>query len=494
MGRPTLFFLVVVGSSIGSPAGGVWGQFVATTDFQAMGRSVHRSQLTVYDDAIYFGVGVDDTSRRELWSYDGAQAKLISDRFQGGTETDIDDFVVFDGDLYFSADDGTHGNELWRYDGREVTLVADINPGPTGSDPTTLTVYDGALYFGARQVDTFNKLWKYDGSRVTNVATFARPDASVSLGTVHQGELYFSADDGSTGRELWKFDGRQAIQLADINAGPGGSSPNSMLSFGNELLFLAHTPELGEELWKFDGSGVTLIEDLNPGFLPSEPLNLTVKESAVYFSAQRGKSRDLFRYAGSEVEPVVARAGGPIVLGDDLFVLRGRNADRVEYVDMYLVQDSVATLYRETVDAAGPYVTLNGELYFSCECSNRELFKLALAGDSDVDGDVDFGDFLRLAGNFGRPGEWKQGDFDGDGSVEFADFASQATNFGKFSSGALAGSAFTAAVPEPTACLLVRSAGLLFGVAIALKRTRRVDSCLLAAQCRVTARNWSRKH
>ena len=53
-------------------------------------------------------------------------------------------------------------------------------------------------------------------------------------------------------------------------------------------------------------------------------------------------------------------------------------------------------------------------------------------GDSDLDGDVDFNDFLNLAANFGTAGgaSWAQGDFDSDCDVDFLDFLVFSQNFG----------------------------------------------------------------
>jgi hypothetical protein len=52
-------------------------------------------------------------------------------------------------------------------------------------------------------------------------------------------------------------------------------------------------------------------------------------------------------------------------------------------------------------------------------------------GDSDLDGDVDFADFLKMANNFGQEGGWADGDFDGDGLVGLSDFTLLAENFGQ---------------------------------------------------------------
>lgn len=51
-------------------------------------------------------------------------------------------------------------------------------------------------------------------------------------------------------------------------------------------------------------------------------------------------------------------------------------------------------------------------------------------GDANLDGKVNFKDFLILAENFGRAGGWAEGDFDGDGQVGFDDFAILADRFG----------------------------------------------------------------
>ena len=56
----------------------------------------------------------------------------------------------------------------------------------------------------------------------------------------------------------------------------------------------------------------------------------------------------------------------------------------------------------------------------------------ALPGDANLDGTVNFADFLIMSANFGqqRPLTWIDGDFDGDGEVAFADFLLLSTNFG----------------------------------------------------------------
>lgn len=52
-------------------------------------------------------------------------------------------------------------------------------------------------------------------------------------------------------------------------------------------------------------------------------------------------------------------------------------------------------------------------------------------GDIDLDGDVDFSDFLTLSASFGRAdATWSDGDTDGDSDVDFADFLALSAHFG----------------------------------------------------------------
>lgn len=51
-------------------------------------------------------------------------------------------------------------------------------------------------------------------------------------------------------------------------------------------------------------------------------------------------------------------------------------------------------------------------------------------GDTDLNGVVDFGDFLTLAENFGKSGGWAEGDFDGTGEIALPDLLILTKNFG----------------------------------------------------------------
>ena len=82
-------------------------------------------------------------------------------------------------------------------------------------------------------------------------------------------------------------------------------------------------------------------------------------------------------------------------------------------------------------------------------------------GDADLNGQVEFADFLVLSSNFGQAGGWAAGDFDGSGDVQFADFLQLSANFGNTNMAA-------ANVPEPSSITLL----LVFGVSMCVVRRR----------------------
>ena len=232
---------------------------------------------------------------KELWTSDGTGAgtKIVEDINPGpssglasATVQRVEEYVEFDGSLFFRADDGD-GFELWRSDGTPAGTfkVKDINGGPGGSmgfnpwfatlgdelffatdfefyktdgtgpgtvevkdfvpDPTDTTAVGGALYF--RDVNT---LYKSDGTAAGTDVVGVLDGQPLHL-TDFNGTLYFGMDDGVFGQELWRSDGTLAgtERLTDLNPA-GGSLVNELTVSGDHLYFRGDDGSTGVELWQ----------------------------------------------------------------------------------------------------------------------------------------------------------------------------------------------------------------------------------------------------
>ncbi len=89
-----------------------------------------------------------------------------------------------------------------------------------------------------------------------------------------------------------------------------------------------------------------------------------------------------------------------------------------------------ASIRNSTFQAAADYdgngqVTASDADYWISELMNTSR------GDANLDGSIDFLDFLLVSANYGQQAGWRAGDFDGDGSVAFADFLFLSQDFGQ---------------------------------------------------------------
>ncbi len=238
-------------------------------------------------------------------------------------------FTPFQGELFFTADDGVIGAELWKTDGTAggTVLVKDINQGALGSYQGSyaggLTRFSGGLvesggnlFFGAYTEALGFELWKSDGTAsgtvlVKDITSGNEAASGADLTTNFyyglreltdvNGTLFFSTQTGDGDYELWKSDGTEAgtVRVKDILPGTGTSYPRYLTEFNNTLFFVADDGQNGRELWKSDGTeaGTVLVKDIIPGpggssfpgFFPgSGPNPLVVADSTLFFTADDG--------------------------------------------------------------------------------------------------------------------------------------------------------------------------------------------------------------
>ncbi len=239
--------------------------------------SSNPTNMILYNGVIYFRAD-NGINGYELWKTDGTNAGtvLVKDIFPGFNQAQIFNFAVFGSELYFFANDGINGNELWKTDGTNLgtVMVKDINPGVFSGAPQYLTVYNGALFFTGNDGTNGVELHKSDGTATgtvmvkdinTSLSGFSSFGADPTEFTIINNKLYFSANDLNTSTELWQTDGTTAgtTLFKDINEGYYPSYPSKFISYNNATYFTAITYSNGNELWKTDGTevGTVMVKD-----------------------------------------------------------------------------------------------------------------------------------------------------------------------------------------------------------------------------------------
>ncbi|MBK8926316.1 MAG: T9SS type A sorting domain-containing protein [Crocinitomicaceae bacterium] len=214
---------------------------------------------------------------------------MASDVYPGSYGAAPNNYIQYDGAIYFASTGDVNGMELWKYEGGVSSLVADINPGVPGSMPNYLTVIGPYLYFSANNGVNGTELFRYDGTTVTMISDI-NPGVLGSfpnMFTVVGSDLYFVANNGSLGFEPYVYDGSTVSLIADINPGMNGSTPGEIVEMNGDIYYTAYTDANGEELWMYDGSTMTLF-DIYPGVTGSDIGELTVIPGQVVFRATDG--------------------------------------------------------------------------------------------------------------------------------------------------------------------------------------------------------------
>ena len=238
--------------------------------------SSNPTYLTVYNDRLYFSAN-DGTHGSELWRYTSAGAMIVEDINPGKFGSLPGPMTEFKGNLYFSANAGAHdephneeiyGAELYVFDGNAATMVRDINPGMPHSNVQDIVVFEGQMFFRANDGTHGWEAFRYDGPGYDPVMLADLNSASggswPGYFTVFRNRLFVVADIEGGGWQLLQYDGD------GFNPAPGTGPgtivlPDSPTVAGQYIFFSAESELHGRELWAYDGFELFLVEDHTPG-------------------------------------------------------------------------------------------------------------------------------------------------------------------------------------------------------------------------------------
>lgn len=210
------------------------------------------TSLVVLGEQLYF-FAQGDSMGRELWRYDGTNPPVrVTDLAPGSFSAfanDVnDDMVVWHGQLYFIAADGTADRELYSYDGVDPPVKLSNSIG--SAERETLVVVGPYLCFGHSDSSSGgqSRAWCYDG---TNPPEQLSPTLALQGNmAAFDGDLYMwgyeQAVGSETGIEMWRWDGT-ALTRVDPNVGTSFGLPDWQV-FAGALYFLN-----GSRLMRFDG-------------------------------------------------------------------------------------------------------------------------------------------------------------------------------------------------------------------------------------------------
>ena len=190
--------------------------------------------LVAFNNKIYFQAN-DGTNGYELWVSDGTSVgtTMVENLAAGSASSDPKDMIVFGSKLYFSANNLTNGKELFVLNetGTTIELVKDINTTPNISEwsqPDNFIEFNNNLYFRANDGVNGYELWKTNGTEsgtllVKDINIGSTP-SNATPKVIANNKLFIIANDGTNGSELWTSDGTAigTTLVKDIN--PAGSA------------------------------------------------------------------------------------------------------------------------------------------------------------------------------------------------------------------------------------------------------------------------------
>jgi len=337
---------------------------------------------------------------------------LMSDINIGTGNTNMNNFIEFNGDVFFTATTNNHGNELWiaELNTGIVSLFKDIYEGSYGSSPSNFEIMGDLLFFSANDGVNGTELWMTDGTEEGTVMVEdiveGQTGSGISEITALGNMLIFKASDVDFGVELWRWHPINGAQLVkDIFPGnnsygiPNGSYPSGFVEVNGSLYFIARDSwdeaDSGNyELWKTDGTeeGTMMVKDINSNGGNSYVGFLTPFDDMLYFRASDEHGSEIWKTDGTEDGTVMVKdirqgssGSSPqylTVFGDAIYF--SANEGTNEGYELWKTdgtEEGTVMVYNVCPGGSGSYpqdfVVMGGWLYFTAtDCDDGyELWK-----------------------------------------------------------------------------------------------------------------------
>lgn len=372
--------------------------------------------LTEFQDSIFFTVW--KSSQTELWKSDGTAEGTHVVTTINGEADDRDRRLPWQ----LSVQDEHHlllaNNQggRWLSDGTAEGTVQLPDVDRTKVHDAIPVGQTDFLLDGNAE-DSY-ELWVETGSGrqllKSDIIVHSRCSVEFQHATIGE-SLFFPARDENGNPGLWKSDGTiEGTELVkDTLLIPA-------LVAGHHLVLWGSDDESGTELWKTDGTTEGTIR------MTDSPEGSFNKDIVGRFYSKLYASQDyLYFTTGTPTILAFGMTGGN---GMDLWKipLSGRaHGPSSEVIDsLYAAIESET--YESRFDLVKDDELNESDVQFLIENTLQTQF-----GDTNLDGIVNFTDFVQLSSNFGlENSSWSQGDFDGDGQTGFEDFLLLSNNYG----------------------------------------------------------------
>ncbi|WP_157609321.1 T9SS type A sorting domain-containing protein [Psychroflexus torquis] len=159
------------------------------------------SEFIKLDGDVYF------EAESQVWKTNGSnEGTVLIESIANAGIDNTRAFFAWNGDLYFEGDAGS-GDQLWKYNPQnELVIQLSNNTGENmNHDPGDYIVFDGFIYYSAEdETDSETHLWRTNG---TNVEQLNETFIDVSELEIFDNRIFFRAnEEGITGNELFSFD------------------------------------------------------------------------------------------------------------------------------------------------------------------------------------------------------------------------------------------------------------------------------------------------